>query len=103
MEVPERRIEARRVLLRNFVFWIARGGVSARLNSPQLQRAEIFECTAEEFLHVSLNFFTRRYPAGGGEVAILFHQHVADDAARVLPFVDELVEHARVRMLRREA
>ena len=47
-------------------------------------------------MHIALDFFAARHPAGGGKVAIFFHQHAADDLPRVRPLVDELIEHAIV-------
>src|SRR5678815_5919900 len=55
---------------------------------------------AEEVAHVAFDFGTRGFPAGGGEVFVFVGEHLREDRARVLPLVDELVEHAAVAVLR---
>ena len=53
-------------------------------------------------MDVALDFFGGRFPAGGGEALVFVGEDARDDGAGVFPFVDDLVENAGVRMLRRK-
>src|SRR5438477_6020151 len=62
-----------------------------------------FERASEKILCVASDFLIAELPAGFSEVTIFLHQHVRNDPARVPPLIDQLVQNARVRMLRRDA
>src|SRR5712692_4132653 len=65
--------------------------------------AEGFERPAEKVFYIPLNLTRRRFPARCRQVQILLRQETTHDGAKVPPFVNELVEHAGVGVLRREA
>src|SRR5688572_31926209 len=65
-----------------------------------LSSAEALELTAEETFDVALDFGARDLPAGRGEGFVLLREDFADDSARVVPLVDDLIEHARIGVLR---
>src|SRR5437879_10293350 len=65
--------------------------------------AKSLKFATKQCLNVSFNFDAADLPSGLGESGILIHQHVRDNTARVLPFINNLVEYSRIRMLRRKA
>ena len=65
--------------------------------------AESIEGAAEKIFYIALDLLTGRPPPGSRKVDVFLDQHRRDDAARVLPFVDQLIEHARIGVLRRHA
>src|SRR5436190_22693658 len=66
----------------------------------QLVAAVFFELAPEERLNVPLDFSGVDLPPGFGQRRVFVYEDVRNDAARMLPFIDNLIQHARIRMLR---
>src|SRR5689334_23048946 len=56
-----------------------------------------------EIPHITLDFFGRREPTRRRQSLIFFHQNTGDDPSGMVPFVEDLVQNACIRMLHRKA
>ena len=66
------------------------------------QHKEPLEITPQQSRYVALDFFRRNRPPRLRECR-LFGQDPADHRPRMAPFVNQLVQHPRIRMLRGKA
>src|SRR5690348_14282693 len=62
--------------------------------------AEFLEGVPHQIFRVALDFSLRRLPASLGQRGIGIDQHIGDHSPRMLPFVNDLIQYARIRMLR---
>src|SRR5438034_6579885 len=69
--------------------------------SPCLTKS--LERASKKVFHVALDFRGRRSPSGARQGGILVRQHARKNFPEVGPLVNELLEHAGIRMLRRTA
>ena len=72
-------------------------------SEPSLDITESFKRAAEQILDVSFDFGASGLPAGLGQSGVFVGEYLRDDVSRVMPLIDNLIEHTGIRMLRSKA
>src|ERR1051325_7320270 len=77
--------------------------LTTNTGSSKSATAKALELAAKEAAHVAFDFGARDLPTCCGEVFVFFSEDFPDRRARVVPLVNDLIEHARVGVLWRHA
>ena len=78
----------------------SRAGRPCSISSGQV--GELFEVAAEQAVHIALYILPRHRTPITGQQSVAVTQHLRHGGARVPPFVEDLLEHPRIGMLRNE-